>query len=58
MEHPSGDLGKQRAVTFLGSQILIEQPQGSSEQRIETMNVCYTFPNPEGRDDEVGSNRS
>lgn len=55
-ENPSGDLGKQRAVTFLGPQVLYEQPQWLPGERcVETKNVCYTFANPKGMIDEVGS---
>lgn len=48
-EHPSGDKGKKRTVTFLGPQVLYEQlerPPG--ERRVETENVCYTFAYPKG----------
>ena len=56
MEHPSGDLGKQRVVTFLGLQVLYEQPQRlPEERRVKTENVCYTYADPEGMIDEVGS---
>ena len=55
-EHPSGDLRNQRAVIFLGPQVLYEQPQWRpGERRVETENVCYTFANPNGMIDKVGS---
>ena len=48
MEHPGGDLGKQRAVTFLGPQVLYKQQSPSGEKCVETKDVCYTFANPQG----------
>lgn len=55
-EHPSGDLGKKRAVTFLGPQVLYEQSQWPPGERcVETKNVCYTFADPKGMIDKVGS---
>jgi hypothetical protein len=55
-EHPSGDRHNQRAVTFLGPQVLYEQPQRApGEKSVETENVCYTFANPDGMIDKVES---
>ena len=55
-DHPSVDTRNQRAVTFLGPQVLYEQarwPPG--ERRLETKDVRYTFTNPDGMTNKVGS---
>ena len=53
-EHPSGDIRNRRTVTFLGPQVLYEQPQRSpGERRVETGYVCYTFADPKGMIDKV-----
>ena len=53
-EHPNGDIGNKRSVSFLGPQVLYEQTQSPPGERLlNTENVCYTFADPEGMIDKV-----
>lgn len=54
-DHPNGDLGNERSVSFLGPQVLYKQTQSAlGERLITTVNVCYTFADQEGMFDKVG----
>ena len=54
-DHPNGDFGNERSVTFLGPQVLFEQTQSAPGERlINTVNVYYTFADREGMFDKVG----
>ena len=54
-DHPSGDIGNIRTVSFLGLQVLYKQIQlPPGEKLLKTEDVCYTFADPEGMIDKVG----
>ena len=52
-EHPRGDIGNIRTVSFLGLQVLYEQTQPPPEEILLKKDVCYTFADPEGMIDKV-----
>ena len=54
-DHPDGALGKERSVSFLGPQVLYGQSQSPPGERlINTVDVYYTFTDPEGMFDKIG----